>query len=84
MLIVNVGQQGMIREGVFFEPGVNVEVSDGIGKYLLEKYSNPKMAVHFQKALGAQEHEVLLSKVDAPSAIEPVAKKKRGRKPKQK
>lgn len=87
MLIVNIGKQGMIRENKQFELGVNVEVSDVMGKYLLEKYSNPKMAIHFQKALNAQEHETVQEADENPvqEQDDPVVMpKKRGRKPKKK
>lgn len=96
MLIVNIGSQGMHKEIAgettlevkFFEPGVNVEVSDETGEYLLKKYSNKKMAIHFQEALNAQEHETVQAKAENPEPDAPdvpvVQPKKRGRKPKQK
>lgn len=93
MLVVNIGSQGMykemrhgtMREGKQFEPGVNVEVSDKMGEYLLGKYNRPRLAIYFQKALDAQEHEAIQAEAENPTPDMPVVQpKKRGRKPKQK
>lgn len=76
MLIVNLGKYGMTKDGFFFPPGVNVNVSEELGEYLLKTYKK-KHPVYFQKALDAQQHFKVMEKV-APVTDEPV-KKKQGR-----
>lgn len=64
MLVTNVGENGMWKGNIFFEPKKNIEVSSELGEYLLKKYSNPKLTIHFQRALTSQEHEAVIESVE--------------------
>lgn len=93
MIIVNVGKNGIYkeiyhgsdREGKQFQPGVNVDVSQELGEYLLNKYNNPNLAIHFVRGIDAIEHIAVQENSEKDivntQEVQPV-KKKRGRKPK--